>query len=205
MSRLGPRLKIIRRLGTPLPGLTSKDGERRPTPPGQHGASTARRKKISLYRKRLEEKQKVRFHYGVTETQMRRAYDAARNIDGKTGDNLLALLEARLDSVVFRLGFTRTIPAARQLVGHGHVYVNGNRVDRASYRVRIGDEIQLSPKARQNVSVQAQVERGPVVKLPGWLALDPSDTMKGRMISHPTRETVPFIVNEAAIVEFYAL
>lgn len=205
MSRLGPRLKIIRRLGTPLPGLTSKDGERRPTPPGQHGASTSRRRKISLYRKRLEEKQKVRFHYGVTETQMRRAFDAARNIEGRTGDNMLALLEARLDSVVFRLGFTRTIPSARQLVGHGHVYVNGERVDRASFRVRIGDEVSLSAKARQNVSVQAQVERGPVVKIPAWLAHDPNDKMRGRMISHPTRDSVPFIVNEAAIVEFYAL
>jgi small subunit ribosomal protein S4 len=204
MSRIGPRLKIIRRLGTPLPGLTSKDGERRPTPPGQHGASTARRKKISLYRKRLEEKQKVRFHYGVTETQMRRAFDAARKIEGKTGDNFLALLEARLDSVVFRLGFARTIPAARQLVGHGHILVNGNRVDRASFRVNIGDEIALGTKIRENVSVQAQVERGPVVKIPGWLALDPNDSMKGRMLSGPTRETVPFIVNEAAIVEFYA-
>ena len=205
MSRLGPRLKIIRRLGTPLPGLTSKDGERRPTPPGQHGASTSRRRKISLYRKRLEEKQKVRFHYGVTETQMRRAFNDARSIEGKTGDNMLALLEARLDSVVFRLGFARTIPAARQLVGHGHIYVNGARVDRARFRVRIGDEVSLSVKARQNISVQVQVERGPVVRLPAWLAHDPNDNMRGRMISHPTRESIPFIVNEAAIVEFYAL
>lgn len=203
MSRIGPRLKIVRRLGTQLPGLTAKDGERRPYPPGQHGQSTARRKKLSLFRKRLEEKQKVRFHYGVSENQLRRLYDAARTRPGKTGDVLLELLEARLDNVVFRLGFTRTIPAARQLVAHGHVFVNDQRVDRASFRVRTGDSVRIDSALRENVHVQSQAARGPMVALPSWLAKTPDAPLEGRMIAPPTRATVPVIVDEAAIVEYY--
>ena len=132
-----PRLKILRRLGVQLPGLTRKDGERRPTPPGQHGQTGGRRKK-SLFRKRLEEKQKVRFNYGVTEGQMRRYMATANGMPGVTGHNFLALLERRLDNVVFRLGLAPTIPAARQLVSHGHVLVNGRRVDRPSFLTEAG-------------------------------------------------------------------
>ena len=126
MTVLGPRLKILRRLGIPLPGLTRKDGERRPYPPGAHGQKPVRRKKHD-FRRQLEEKQKVRFHYGVTETQLRRALETATRLPGNTGDNLLALLERRLSNVVFRLGFAPTIPAARQLVSHGHVHLDGRR------------------------------------------------------------------------------
>lgn len=203
MSRLGPRLRIVRRLGTPLPGLTSKDFERNPAPPGQHGVSMKRRK-TSLFRKRLEEKQKVRYHYGITESQLRRAYSIARTRPGRTGDVMLELLEARLDSVLFRLGYARTIPAARQLVSHGHVLVNGTKVDRCGYRVEVGETVTLSAKARENVHVQAQTEQGPRVNMPSWLVRDPSDAMQGRMIAPPTRATVPFIVDDAAIVEYYA-
>src|SRR5690606_8437524 len=103
-----PRLKIVRRLGVQLPGLTRKDAERRPSPPGQHGANPGRRKK-SAYRRRLEEKQKVRFNYGVSESQLRRTFSAAQKDPGKTGDNMLARLERRLSNIVFRLGFAPTI------------------------------------------------------------------------------------------------
>lgn len=198
-----PRLKILRRLGVQLPGLTRKDGERRPTPPGQHGPTGGRRKK-SLFRKRLEEKQKVRFNYGVTEGQMRRYMAQASAMPGVTGHNFLGLLERRLDNVVFRLGLAPTIPAARQLVSHGHVLVNGRRVDRPSFLAEAGMTVTLGEKAREFASVLAAVERGPQVKLPGYLALDPDDRFTGRVLSPPQRHDVPFVVEESAIVEHYA-
>ena len=201
--RARPRLKILRRLGVQLPGLTRKDGERRPTPPGQHGMSGGRRKK-SLFRKRLEEKQKVRFNYGVTEGQMRRYMATANAMPGVTGHNFLALLERRLDNVVFRLGLAPTIPAARQLVSHGHVLVNERRVDRASFLVEAGMTVALGAKAREFPGVLAAVERGPQVKLPGYLALDPGDRFTGRVLAPPQRHDVPFVVEESAIVEHYA-
>ena len=201
----GPRLKIVRRFGVQLPGLTRKDGERRPYPPGQHGpASGQRRRKTTLFRRRLEEKQKVRFNYGVTERQLARYMATASLMPGVTGHNLFALLERRLDNVVFRLGFAPTIPGARQLVSHGHILVDGRRVDIASFLVESGMTVAVAPKAREGVSVQAAVERGPQLRLPGYLALDPDDKFTGRVIGSPMRGDVPFVVDEAAIVEHYA-
>ena len=202
----GPRLKILRRFGVQLPGLTRKSAEDRPFPPGQHGpAAGGRRRKVSEFRKLLEEKQKVRFNYGVTESQLRRLLEKARTMQGRTGDNLLSLLERRLDNVVFRLGFVPTIPAARQLVTHGHIRINGQKVDRPSYLVKPGDTIALPEgKVRERVSILEAVERGPQLKLPTYLALDPSDKFSGRVIGTPLRNDVPFPVNEGAIIEFYA-
>lgn len=200
-----PRLKAVRRLGTPLPGLTRKDAERKPYPPGQHGQQAGgRRRKKSEYRAQLEEKQKVRLHYGVTETQLRRYLATALRSPGVTGEALLALLERRLDNVVFRLGLAPTIPAARQLVSHGHVRVNGRRVDRASALVDTGDTVAIAPRAREIPTVVDGAERGPVVKLPSYLARDPDDSYAGRVIGPPARADVPFVVNEAAVIEFYA-
>ena len=203
MPHRGPRLKIIRRLGVQLPGLTRKSGERRPQPPGQHGHASGRRKK-SAYRKQLEEKQKIRFNYGVTETQLRRYLQAALRQPGITGDALLAYLERRLDNVVFRLGLTPTIPAARQLVVHGHVRVNGKKVDRPSYLAKPGDTVTVSPRARENPAVVDSITRGPQVRLPQYLAKDPSDDFTGRVIASPMRADVPFSVDVASVVEFYA-
>lgn len=202
MPRRRPRLKIVRRFGTPLPGLTRKEAERKPYPPGAHGPS-ARRRRPSDYRRRLE-KQKVRFHYGLSETQLRRYFADAVRAPGVTGENLFARLERRLDNVVFRLGFAPTIPAARQLVGHGHILVNRRRVDRPGFAVRPGDEIAVSPRAREIPDVLAAVERGPEIRLPAYLAVDPTDPFVGRVVDWPTRDDVPFIVDDAAIVEFYA-
>jgi small subunit ribosomal protein S4 len=186
-----------------LPGLTRKDAERKPYPPGQHGQSRTRRRK-SDYRARLEEKQKLRFYYGVTENQLRRYFAHAAHTPGVTGEELLAHLERRLDNVVFRLGFAPTIPAARQLVSHGHVKVNGKRVDRPAFLVDIGETITLSARAREMPAVVESVEHGPQVKLPSYLSRDPDDKYTGRVIANPARADVPFIVDEAAIVEFYA-
>lgn len=198
-----PRLKTIRRLGTALPGLTRKQPEWKTYPPGQHGAAMQRRK-TSTYRMRLQEKQKLRYNYLISERQLRRYFERAATEAGPTGENLLALLERRLDNVVFRLGIAPTIPAARQLVAHGHVRVNGRRLDRPSYLVEAGDTITVSEKTRKNATVQSNVERGPEVRLPSFLAIDPDDKFTGRVIGKPDRHDVSFIVDEAAIVEFYA-
>lgn len=196
-----PRLKKIRRLGTPLPGLTRK--EARPAE-GTHARASAHRRRESNYRRRLEEKQKVRWYYGITEAQMRNAFAHALREAGATGDNLLTLLESRLDNVVFRLGLAPTIPAARQLVSHGHVLVNGRRVDRASARLRTGDRVSLSERGLRIPDVESALEKGPEVRLPGYLALDPATPGVGRVVAPPARDDVAFIVDEAAIVEFYA-
>ena len=195
-----PRLKILRRLGTQLPGLTRKSADKRPTPPGQHGAATGRRKRPSAYRKSLEEKQKVRLNYGVTEKQMRRYMERAGRMTGRPGINLLTLLEARLDNVVFRLGLAPTIPAARQLVSHGHVVVNGNRVDRPSYEVTVGDEVGFTDKARTRVAGDPPQ---PVLRIPAYLAREDGAT-SGRMIAPPSRSDIPFSIDEGLIVEFYS-
>jgi small subunit ribosomal protein S4 len=204
MSRIGPRLKIVRRLGVQLPGLTAKDAERRPYPPGQHGLATGRRRKISLFRKRLEAKQAVRFYYGISEAQLRRTFLAASRLPGRTADALFSLLESRLDNVVFRLGIARTIPAARQLVVHGHIRINGLRVDRPGFRVRLGQTVSLDQRLAENVHIQKQWALGPMVALPEWLAIDPTQSTTGRMLSTPTRASVPFGIDDAAIVEYYA-
>ncbi len=197
-----PRLKIIRRLGTPLPGLTTKDAADR-HPPGQHGVKPMRRK-TSRFAERLREKQKVRFHYGVSERQLRNAFAEARRRPGVLGHTLLGLLESRLDSVVFRLGFAPTIRAARQLVGHGHIAVNGRRLDRPAARIAPGDEIAVHEKSRTHPAIVDAVARGPRVALPGHLALDTDSPMAGRMLAFPERHHIPFLVDETAIVEWYA-
>ncbi len=193
-----PRLKLIRRLGTPLPGLTRKEPKERPAP------GRAPRRRTSPYAARLREKQKVRFHYGVSERQLRGYLERARRRPGATGVNLLGLLERRLDNVVFRLGLAPTIPAARQLVAHGHMRVNGRRVDRPAFETLPGDRIAAGPRARNMAAVQDAAAGEPEVRLPGYLARDPDDACAGRVLGTPGREDVPFIVNEAAIVEFYA-
>lgn len=138
----------------------------------------------------------MRFNYGVTEKQMRRSLDAARRLPGRTGENLLLVLERRLDNTVFRLGFAPTIPAARQLVSHGHVRVNGAGVDRAAYQVSVGDTV--------SVSLPAAAEQEPVLRMPAHLRRDPTEAGIGLVIAAPARSDVPFPVRESLVVEFYA-
>jgi small subunit ribosomal protein S4 len=205
MPKSRPRLKIIRRFGIQLPGLTRKSAEKKPYPPGAHGQAKTGRRKTSEFRRLLEEKQKVRFNYGVSEGQLRRYMALARKMPGRTGDNLLAVLERRLDNVVFRMGFAPTIPAARQLVSHGNIRVNGKKVDRPSYLAESGDEVAVAPgKTRERVSLQENVERGPQLRLPSYIAMDPADKFAGRVIGAPMRQDVPFPVNGQSLVEFYA-
>jgi small subunit ribosomal protein S4 len=198
---MAPRVKVIRRLGVRLPGLTRKSADRRPYPPGAHGPASHRRRK-SDYRRQLEEKQKVRFHYGVSETQLRRSIAATAEDDGG-GRSRLEVLERRLDNVVFRLGWAPTIPAARQLVAHGHVRVNRRRVDRPGYTVKVGDELRLSARARRIPEVVEALERGPEVFPPSYLDTG-SESVAARVTGQPSRADIPFEVDEMAVIEFYA-
>ncbi len=199
MSRYrGPRLRIIRRLGD-LPGLTRKSA-RRAYPPGQHGQN---RKKRSEYAVRLEEKQKLRMNYGLTEKQMLRYVRRARRVTGSTGQVLLQLLEMRLDNTVFRLGMAPTIPAARQLVNHGHVTVNGRVVDIASYQCRPGEVVGVKDRDASRKLVEANLQYPGLANLPSHLEFDKAK-MVGKVNSLVEREWVALQVNELLVVEYYS-
>jgi small subunit ribosomal protein S4 len=198
----GPRRKIVRRLGVPLDGLTRKVAGDRAFPPGQHGATGARRK-LSQYGVRLREKQKLRYYYGITETQLRRYYERARRQEGPTGENLLALLERRLDNVVFRLGLAPTIPGARQLVSHGHITVNGARVSFPAYEVKRGDVVAAHERSRDHQSISAGATNGPSIAVPTYLSRA-DDHIGGSVTGMPARQDIPLEINESLVVEFYA-
>ncbi|MEZ4272790.1 MAG: 30S ribosomal protein S4 [Myxococcota bacterium] len=196
----GPRLKVVRRFGQHLPGLTRKSAENRPYPPGQHGLG--RRPKPSDYRIRLEEKQKLRFNYGLSERQLRKYFRKAAASKGDTGQNLLRILESRLDNVAFRAGFAPTIPAARQLVAHGHLHINGKRVDIPSYMVRAGDVLKLREKAQKN-AMFADNFAAPTLEIPSYLSRDDAK-MEATFTGDPTREDVPIDLQENLIIEHYS-
>lgn len=176
--------------------------ERRANPPGQHGPK-ARRGKKSEYGKRLEEKQKLRFQYNVLEKQMRRYVERAFRSKGVSGHVLLQILESRLDSLVYRLGFASTIFAARQLVNHGHVNVNGKRIDVPSYECRVGDVIALQEKMRENAHVQDSLNYCPVGLVPPYLHND-RENFSGTLVAMPKREEIPVKIDEQLIVEYYS-
>lgn len=199
MSRYrGPRLRIVRRLGD-LPGLTRKS-PRRAYPPGQHGQA---RKKRSEYAIRLEEKQKLRFNYGLTEKQLLRYVRRARRATGSTGQVLLQFLEMRLDNTVFRLGMAPTIPAARQLINHGHVTVNGRVVDIASYQCRAGETIGVKDKEASKRLVQQNLEYPGLANMPSHLEFD-KPTMTGKVNGIIEREWIALQINELLVVEYYS-
>ena len=199
MSRYrGPRLRVVRRLGD-LPGLTRKS-PRRAYPPGQHGQN---RKKRSEYAIRLEEKQKLRFNYGLTERQLLRYVRRARRVTGSTGQVLLQLLEMRLDNTVFRMGMAPTIPAARQLVNHGHILVNGRSVNIASYSCRAGEVISVSAKEASRKMVEANLQYPGLANLPSHLEFDKTKLV-GKVNGIIEREWVALQVNELLVVEYYS-
>ncbi|PLR79693.1 30S ribosomal protein S4 [Bacillus canaveralius] len=194
----GPSWKLSRRLGISLSG-TGKELEKRPYAPGQHGPN--QRKKISEYGLQLQEKQKLRHMYGVTERQFRNLFDRAGKMAGKHGENFMVLLESRLDNVVYRLGLTRTRRQARQLVNHGHVMVDGSRVDIPSYRVQPGQTISLREKSRNLDIVKEAIEVNNFV--PDFVTFD-ADKLEGTFTRLPERSELPAEINEALIVEFYS-
>jgi small subunit ribosomal protein S4 len=199
MSRYrGPRLRIVRRLGD-LPGLSRKS-PRKAYPPGQHGQN---RRKRSEYGIRLEEKQKLRFNYGVTEKQLIRYVRKARRVAGSTGQTLLELLEMRLDNTIFRMGMAGTIPAARQLVNHGHILVNDRVVDIASYQCRSGDVIKVRDRDRSRKLVETNMEYPGLANLPSHLEFD-KNTFTGKVNGIIEREWVALQINELLVVEYYS-
>lgn len=194
----GPRLRITRRLGD-LPGLTRKSA-RRSYPPGQHGQA---RKKRSEYAIRLEEKQKLRFNYGLTERQLIRYVKKARRVQGSTGLVLLQLLEMRLDNTVFRMGMAPTIPAARQLVNHGHVTINGKVVDIPSYNCRAGEVIAVRDRETSRKLVEANLQYPGLSNIPSHLEFD-KNKIVGKVNGVIEREWVALSINELLVVEFYS-
>jgi small subunit ribosomal protein S4 len=202
----GPVEKIERRFGVSLNlkgerRLAGKSAlDKRPYAPGQHGQ---RRKKVSEYGTQLNEKQKAKFMYGVSEKQMRSLFAEAKRGTGNTGYNLITLLEQRLDNVVYRMGFASTRRFARQLVNHGHILVDGKRVDIPSYRVKPGQKVEVREKSKQNVQVSRALELTNQTGMAAWVDVD-SEKKFGIFTRLPEREEVVIPVEERYIVELYS-
>jgi small subunit ribosomal protein S4 len=200
MQKIGPKHRMCRRVGQALCGRPNCPSAKRPYPPGQHGRG---RKRISEYQTRLVEKQKLRAIYGVGERQMRRYLDRATRSKAVTGEELIRELETRLDTVVLRLGFALTTRQARQLVSHGHVRLDGKRIDVPSARVKPGQTIEFSDKARNFIPVREALEITP--DPPSYLYRN-KDEVSGTLSRLPERDEIPLPVpvEERLIVEFYS-
>ena len=196
----GPRVRISRRFGVPIFGA-SKYLERRNYGPGVHGPKS--RRKLTEYALGLAEKQKLRYYYGLQERQFRGVYQRALRRRGVTGEQMLQILETRLDNVIYHLGFAATRSAARQMVGHGHVKVNGRKVSIPSFALKVGDVIEAKETniSRQMASKALELSTNRVV--PDWLSLT-KEALRGTVMRVPTREEIQPIANEQAVVEFYS-
>jgi small subunit ribosomal protein S4 len=209
MRYTGPSCRQCRREGTKLflkgtKCFTEKcPVERRPYAPGQHGQAQARRRKASEYSKQLREKQKVKRIYGLSEQQFRNTFVRALGEPGRTGENLLVALESRLDNIVYRMGLAPSRKAARQLVRHRHVEVNGRPVDVPSYQLRPGDEIRVSKASRELDVIAASLELASKGQPVSWVAVDRS-AMSGKVLERPTRDGIPIAAEEQLIVELYS-
>ena len=198
MSRYrGPRIRVVRRLGE-LPGLTRRQAKRT-NPPGEHGAD---RQKQSQYDIRLREKQKLRYHYGLTERQLLTLVRRARNSQGATGSYLLATLERRLDNIVYRLGFAPTIRASRQLVTHGHICVNGQQVDINSFECKIGDIISIANKTQSQKLVETALSQNNR-PIPPFLSIQ-SDGKSGRVLQNCSLKDIGLQARPQLSIEHYS-
>jgi small subunit ribosomal protein S4 len=196
----GPRVRISRRFGIPIFG-PSKYLERRNYPPGVHGPKS--RRKLTDYGMGLVEKQKLRYYYGLMERQFRGVYEKALKRRGVTGEQMLQILETRLDNVVFHLGFGTTRAAARQMVAHGHVQVNGRKVSIPSYALRVNDVITAKNTTVSRQMATKGMEISTSRSVPDWLSLN-KEEFKGTVMRIPTRDEINPIANEQAVVEFYS-
>ncbi len=194
---IGPKVRLSRRVGVPIVDTPKHTSKRQLTPPGQHGY---RGRRLGDYGVRLNEKQKLRYHFNVMEKQFRKYMNEAGKSKRNSGDVLLTLLEKRLDNVIRRLGWARTIWQARQIVVHGHVTVNGRKVDRPAFRVSVNDQIKIKEKTHKYIRETMETMAGHEV--PAWLSFDPS-TLTATVVVEPTPDQVPFDVNMNLIVEFY--
>src|ERR1043166_6474784 len=197
----GPKTKISRRFGVPIFG-PSKSLERKNYPPGMHGPKGSRRKQ-SEYSVALAEKQKLRYQYGLLERQFRRYFQTALTKRGVTGEILLQLLETRLDNVVYRLGFANSRNAARQMVGHGPVQVNGQKVDVSSFNCKPGDTITVKDKPGSRRLATKNIELTQIAPVPDWLTVD-KDNFTGKVARIPTRDEIAPIVDEQLIGTLYS-
>ncbi len=195
----GPKNRICRIFGEPILG-SGKSLQKNSYPPGQHGP-TRKRKAASEYAVQLKEKQKAKYTYGLLEKQFANTYVEAARLKGATGENLIKLLEARLDNTIYRMGVAPTRPAARQLVSHKHIMVNGEVVNIPSYTLRPGDVIELKPKSKANTTVTGMI--GTKNQRVNWVEWNEKD-MKGTYLAHPERESVPENIKEQLIVELYS-
>ncbi|GAA1801321.1 30S ribosomal protein S4 [Brevibacterium celere] len=196
--------RLSRALGLPLTPKAEKYFERRPYPPGEHGR--ARRRNDSDYSVRLKEKQRLRAQYGIREAQMLKTYKEAKRLEGLTGENLVELLEMRLDALVLRAGFARTIAQARQFVVHRHITVDGQRVDRPSFRVKEGQTIQVHPKSADMDPFQVAAAGGHkdvLPAVPGYLDVN-LEGLQATLLRRPKREEVPITADVQLVVEFYS-
>lgn len=198
MRYTGPKVKRSRSLGIPLTPKAARVMVRRPNPPGPHGG--ARRPKMSDYKRQLLEKQRLRFQYNISERQMVNYYLKATRMQGVTGDNLVQLLETRLDAMVYRVGLARTIYAARQFVGHGHIRVNGQKVNIPSFQVKVGDTFSVKPASQKLEIFEVAVQEA---KPPAYLTLAPKD-FSARLVSLPAREDVAIICEVPLVIEYYS-
>ncbi|HIE59954.1 MAG TPA: 30S ribosomal protein S4 [Persephonella sp.] len=204
---IGPLTKVSRRLGA-FVGGSLKSFQKRNFPPGQHGRTQGRRRKLSDYAIRLQEKQKLRFLYGgIREKQFKRYFDEAARIagvrGGNTGNILLQLLERRLDNVVYRMGFAKTRLQARQLVRHGHFFVNGKKVNIPSYQVDPGDIIELREKSRKSPLFKENLEQRDPRSIPSWLEVD-RENFRGKVLEIPEEIELEIPVNVQLIIEYYS-
>lgn len=195
----GPKTRISRTFGEPILG-NGKYLTKNSFPPGQHGPSK-KRKAPGEYAIQLKEKQKAKYTYGVLERQFRKTFEEATRIKGVTGENLIKLLEARLDNTVYRLGIAPSRPAARQLVSHKHITVNGDIVNIPSFQLKAGDVISIKEKDKTNTAITSQF-RGKNQKI-NWLDWNEGE-MKGTFVAYPERESVPENIREQLIVELYS-
>ncbi len=204
---IGPKCKICRREGEKLflrgsRCYTDKCAfTRRGYPPGTHGR--VGRRKLTSYATQLREKQKVKAIYGVLEQQFRKTFSRATRISGNTGENLLVLLERRLDNVIYQLGFASSRTQARQLVRHGHIVIDGKKVNIPSYLVRTGQEIKLIDSQKKNPAVLKSLEERDLDRIVGWLKVD-KDTVSATVLRYPNREDITLPIQESLIVEFYS-
>lgn len=193
----GPKHRVSRRFAENLWGTRKSPLASKPYKPGQHGPD-GRKGKPSTYNRGLIEKQKLKFYYQLRERSFRRIFDQANTMSGNTGENLMQLLERRLDNIVYRMGLAPTNRSARQLVSHGHVQVNGKKVDRASYVVDVGDKVSIRTKSKNHIQIQeAAAQKNASVN---YVKVD-FDKLEGELIQVPKRKDIPMIANERLVIE----
>ncbi len=202
MSRYrGPRLRILRRLNAELPGFTTKVS-RRAYPPGHAAATNSRFPKLSEHARRLQEKQKLRFHYGLNEKQLRLIFNKANRMGGDAGHNMIELLESRFDNLVWRAGLTRTIPAARQLIAHGHINIADRRAKTPSQSLKVGQAFSVRQKGLQREDIRLAVNN-PITERPAGLEID-LDKLAVTVTALPSHDQAPVDVDIQKVIEFYA-